>query len=200
VLNNDHGLSREIAAEGVGDVIDTENPFLMVSQHPVTTEFGAGEKQIIETLEAVRDLEISTIILWPNSDAGSEDISRGIRKFRERYGIKNIHLSKSLSVETYIKLMKRTSCLVGNSSSGIREGAFIGTPVVNIGTRQDRRQRGSNVIDAGYDREEIKLAVLKQLENGKYPSEPIYGDGNAGTRIANILADCPLYVQKHIAY
>ncbi len=74
VLNNTHGLFGEIASEGVGDAIDTDKPFLMVSQHPVTTEFGAGENQITETLGAVHDLEIPTIILWPNSDAGSEDI------------------------------------------------------------------------------------------------------------------------------
>ena len=101
---------------------------------------------------------------------GSESLERDM-------GLRIIHLSKSLSVETYIRLMKRTSCLVGNSSSGIREGAFIGTPVVNIGTRQDRRQRGSNVIDVGYDREEIKLAILWQLGNGKYPPSRFMGTG-----------------------
>ena len=131
--------------EGVGASIDINKPFIIISQHPVTTEYGLGEKQITETLKAVKKTNIPAIVLWPNSDAGSEDIARGIRKWREKGFDKNMHFYKNLPVDHYVKLMEKTVCLVGNSSSGIREGAFIGTPVVNIGSRQQMRARGKNV-------------------------------------------------------
>jgi len=186
--------------EGVGAAFDLNEPFLMLSQHPVTTEFGKSEQQINATLMAIHELGIPTIALWPNSDTGSEDMARGMRKFREHYGDSKIHFFKNLPTHTYIALMQRTVCLIGNSSSGIREGAFIGTPVVNIGTRQDMRQRGKNIIDVDYDKDNIKAAVLKQLGNGQYASEPIYGDGGAGERIANVLATVKPTIQKRITY
>lgn len=185
---------------GVGERFDLSKPFVLVSQHPVTTEYGDGERQITATLEAVRDTGVPAIILWPNADAGSEDIARGIRKWRERKFDQNMHFFKNLPVATYIRLMKRTSCLIGNSSSGIREGAFIGTPVVNIGSRQDMRERGDNVIDAFSDRAEIREAIQRQVKHGRYVSQPIYGDGTAGKRIAEVLSRCEVRVQKRITY
>lgn len=185
---------------GVGDYIDFEKPFLLVSQHPVTTEYGMGRDQITETLNALKSVDIPAVILWPNADAGSEDIAKGMRIWREKGLDKNMHFFKNLPIATYVKLMTRTSCLVGNSSSGIREGAFIGTPVVNIGTRQQGRERGKNVIDVGYDRFEIQEAIEKQMSNGKYSFAPIYGDGTAGKKIADILANVHVNVQKRITY
>lgn len=190
----------QLFLEGVGDNIDINKPFILVSQHPVTTEYGEGEKQILQTLTAIKEIGIPAIVLWPNSDAGSEDISRGIRKWRERKLDNNMHFFKNLPVSTYILLMKHASCLVGNSSSGIREGAFIGTPVVNIGSRQESRERGKNVIDVKYNTSDIKNAILKQLANGKYDSEPIYGNGDAGQKIADILSICNWSIQKRIIY
>lgn len=195
-----NGLGPDLFKEGVGGVFDLSQPFLMVSQHPVTTEYGDGERQIHETLMAIHELDMPTIVLWPNADAGAEDIARGMRKFREHYDDSKVRFFKNLPTEAYIALMRRTACLIGNSSSAIREGAFIGTPAVNIGTRQAGRQRGRNVIDVGYDREEIIDAVRRQLSNGHYESDPIYGDGHAGERIANILASCSWHIQKRITY
>lgn len=185
---------------GVGERFDLAQPFLLVSQHPVTTEYGEGERQITATLEAIRESGVPAIILWPNSDAGSEDISRGIRKWRERKLDQNMHFFKNLPVATYIRLMRRTACLIGNSSSGIREGAFVGTPVVNIGSRQDMRERGDNVIDATPDRAAILSAIRHQIAHGHYESQPIYGDGAAGKRIADVLAKCEVQIQKRITY
>jgi UDP-hydrolysing UDP-N-acetyl-D-glucosamine 2-epimerase len=185
---------------GVGDRLDLAQPFLLVSQHPVTTEYGAGEQQISETLAAIRDVELPAIVLWPNADAGSEDIARGIRKLRERTLARNMHFFKNLSIEVYVGLMTRTACLIGNSSSGIREGAFIGTPVVNIGTRQAGRERGNNVIDVPHERSAIAAAIGRQLAHRRYAMDPIYGDGKAGPRIAEILATHAVSIQKQITY
>jgi UDP-hydrolysing UDP-N-acetyl-D-glucosamine 2-epimerase len=186
--------------EGVGGEVSLDKPFLMVAQHPVTTEYGQGEHQITETLMALHKLQMPTIMLWPNVDAGSEDISRGMRKFREHHSHDYIRFYKNFPVETYVRLMIRCACIVGNSSSAIREGAFLGVPAVNIGSRQMGRERGRNVIDVECDREQILDAVQKHLQNGHHPSEPIYGDGHAGERIADILSTCELRVQKRLNY
>jgi len=186
--------------EGVGDKINLDAPFVLVSQHPVTQEYGAGEKQITATLQAVRDLDLPAVVLWPNADAGSDDIARGIRRWRETKQDRGMHFFKNLPIDVYVHLMRRTACLIGNSSSGIREGAFIGTPVVNIGSRQDMRERGTNVIDVEHDREAIRAAVTRQIEHGRYPMEPIYGDGKAGARIADVLSTCEANIQKRITY
>ncbi|MEA3352071.1 MAG: UDP-N-acetylglucosamine 2-epimerase [Chloroflexota bacterium] len=186
--------------EGVGGQIDLDAPFLLVSQHPVTTEYGQGEHQITETLMALHALKMPTIMLWPNVDAGSEDVARGMRKFREHYQHDYIRFYKNFSVETYVRLMKRCACKVGNSSAAIREGAFLGTPAVNVGTRQIGRARGPNIIDADYDRDQIVAAIRAQIENGPYPSEPIYGDGHAGERIADILAEDEFNIHKRMTY
>src|SRR6185437_2905200 len=186
---------------GVGDAIDLRRPFLLVSQHPVTTEYGEGERQIATTLEAVRAAGLPAIVLWPNADAGSEDIARGIRKLRERGLAKDMHFFKNLPVDSYIRLMRGTACLLGNSSSGVREGAFIGTPVVNIGSRQVGRERGPNVVDVPHDAAAIAAALRRQLDHGRYPSDGTYGDGRAGERIAATLAAAGhIDVQKRIAY
>lgn len=201
ILKDQDGMSSDrIFLEGVGDKIDLDKPFILVSQHPVTTEYGEGEKQIWETLSAVEESTLPAIVLWPNSDAGSEDIARGIRKWRERCHAKNMRFFKNLPTAAYIHLMSKTTCLVGNSSSGIREGAFIGTPVVNIGSRQHMRERGRNVLDVPHRREEILKALKQQVKRVKFQHEPIYGDGTAGVQIADILSKCDWIIQKRIAY
>ena len=186
--------------EGVGGHLRIDQPFLLVSQHPVTTEYGQAEQQITETLLALEELAMPTIMLWPNVDAGSEDIARGMRKFREHHQLDFIRFYKNFPVETYLRLMKGAACLIGNSSSSIREGAFLGTPAVNIGSRQDGRERGPNVVDVPCERSAIVRAVRQQIAHGPYAPAHIYGDGTAGVRIADVLARTPLHVQKRIQY
>jgi UDP-hydrolysing UDP-N-acetyl-D-glucosamine 2-epimerase len=200
ILASGDGLGAQLFDTGVGERFDLEKPFLLVSQHPVTTEYGEGERQIAATLSAVKETGLPAVVLWPNADAGSDDVARGIRKLRERKQDAGMHFFKNLPTATYIHLMKRTACLVGNSSSGIREGAFIGTPVVNIGSRQDMRERGKNVIEVPNEQAAIAGAIRKQLAHGAYASEPIYGDGKAGERIAEVLVSARPQVQKRIAY
>ena len=186
---------------GVGAELDMTKPFLLVSQHPVTTEVGDVRRQIRETLMAVEDLDEQAVVLWPNSDAGSDDISKEIRTHREEFPNSKMRFFKNLPMEYYITLMLNTDCLIGNSSSGIREGEYLGCPCVNIGTRQAGRERGKNVIDVANDREAIKEAVRKHQAHGRYESEHIYGDGKAGERIADILAKLEnVEVQKRITY
>jgi UDP-hydrolysing UDP-N-acetyl-D-glucosamine 2-epimerase len=185
---------------GVGAEIDPSRPYLVVLQHPVTTEYGRGLEQINETLAAVTALGMQTVWLWPNVDAGSDDISKGLRMYREKHRPTNLHFYRNFAVEDYARLIDNCACLVGNSSSALREGAFLGVPAVNIGTRQQGREHGPNVMHVDYRAEEILAAIRKQVAHGKYERSPLFGDGSAGKRIADLLATAPLSVQKRLAY
>ena len=185
---------------GVGPDLDIHKPYLVVLQHPVTTEFGSGMAQINETLAAVKAMGMQTVWLWPNVDAGSDEISKGLRMFRENEKPDWVHFYRNFSVEHYAQLIGNCACLIGNSSSGIREGSFLGVPAVNIGTRQANREQAGNCINAGYNREEIEAAVRRHIDNGQYPSDTLYGDGNAGQRIADILANVDFNIQKKLMY
>lgn len=200
LLRDGNGLKEDIFLEGVGGSFSIREPFILMSQHPVTTEYGEGKQQATRTLSAIQKIGVPAIVMWPNPDAGAEDIASGIRAWREHNDDSRIHFFKNLPTETYMRLMKQAACVVGNSSSFIREGAFIGAPAVNIGSRQAMRQRGRNVLDVDHDEEAIAAAIRRQINHGPYPSEPIYGDGRAGERIAAILATTPIRLQKQITY
>lgn len=185
---------------GVGADLDQTKPYLVVLQHPVTTEYGSGFSQITSTLEAVMRTGIQAAWLWPNIDAGSDDVSKGLRAFRENAPHAPIHFYRNFGVEDYARLINNCVCLIGNSSSGIREGSFLGVPAVNIGSRQSGREHGGNVIHASHNVEEIFQAVEKQLSHGKYEKETIFGDGKAGKRIAQILSDAEFKIQKRLSH
>jgi UDP-hydrolysing UDP-N-acetyl-D-glucosamine 2-epimerase len=186
--------------KGVGPELDPGKPYMVVLQHPVTTEYGKGFQQIRETIQAVVQFDIQTVWLWPNVDAGSDDVSKGLRMFREQQQPAKIHFYRNFSVEDYARLIANCRCLVGNSSSAIREGAFLGVPAVNIGTRQSGREHGENVIHAGYDEAQIATAIRRQIEHEHYPLSHMFGDGKAGQRIADILASAAFKIQKRLAY
>jgi UDP-hydrolysing UDP-N-acetyl-D-glucosamine 2-epimerase len=185
---------------GVGHVFDPREGYLVVLQHPVTTEYEDALDQIQETLAAIETLATPTFWFWPNVDAGSDRISKAIRRFRELRSVPFIFFLKNMAPEDFLRLLKHARCLVGNSSVGIREMSYMGLPVVNIGSRQAGRDRGPNVRDVGYDRRAIVEAVRHQLASGRYPSVPLYGDGKAGLAVAEILRHAPLTVDKRITY
>ena len=188
---------------GVGDDLTTKKDYIIVLQHPVTSEYGSGYKQIQETLNAAHEVSktgMQIVWLWPNIDAGSDSISKGIRTFREEKNAKNMHFFINFTPEDYILLLANACCIVGNSSSGLREGAFLGVPCVNIGTRQAGRERAKNVIDVKYDSLDIKTAIKYQLKHGKYTSSHLVGDGTAGKKIVEILATTKLKTQKQLSY
>jgi UDP-hydrolysing UDP-N-acetyl-D-glucosamine 2-epimerase len=185
---------------GVGANPDLKNGYLVVMQHPVTTEYEASRQNVEETLHAIYDLKIPTFWFWPNVDAGSDGTSKGIRVFREKYDIEHIHFFRNMEPYDFLRFLKNSQCLIGNSSVGIRECAYLGIPVVNIGSRQSGRERGQNVLDIEYDRTQIKAAILRQMEHGHYKSDQIYGDGKAGIRIADLLAKEALTFSKIFSY
>jgi UDP-hydrolysing UDP-N-acetyl-D-glucosamine 2-epimerase len=185
---------------GVGTAESLSDGYLVMMQHPVTTQFGDSRKQIDETLNALEATGMQVLLFWPNVDAGADGISRGIRVFREQGRGKNFHYFKNMEPDDFLRLVYNSQGIVGNSSVGIRECSFLGVPVVNIGDRQSGRERGSNVVDVPYEADAILSAIKKQLKHGRYESERIYGDGKAGERIADLLATQPLVSAKQIAY
>ncbi|RJP80694.1 MAG: UDP-N-acetylglucosamine 2-epimerase (hydrolyzing) [Desulfobacteraceae bacterium] len=184
----------------VGPAIDISSGYIVVMQHPVTTEIDSARRHIEETLHAILNLGIPALWFWPNVDAGSDGTSKGIRNFREVYSARNIRYYKNMMPEDFLRLVYNSSCVVGNSSVAIRECSFLGVPAVNIGNRQKDRERGQNVIDVDCDRKAICNAINKHMENGKYPSDPLYGDGTAGKQIAGLLATEALSIEKRLMY
>ncbi len=156
---------------GVGEEFKWKDGYIVVMQHPVTTEHSQSRDQISETLKVVERLKIPTFWFWPNVDAGSDGTSKGIRQHREKNDSSHIHFFKNMEPNDFLRLIKNSQCLIGNSSVGIRECAFLGIPVVNVGSRQNNRLRGENVIDANYSENEIEKAINKHLEHGHYTSE-----------------------------
>lgn len=185
---------------GVGASLDLSDGYLVVLQHPVTTEYEKARHHVMETLVAVEQTRLPALWFWPNVDAGSDGTSNAIRHFREVVRPRNIHFFKNMAPSDFLHLVLKSRCLVGNSSMGIRECSYLGVPAVNIGTRQAGRDRGRNVCDVGYLRTEICEAIRTQLSNGRFPRDPLYGDGTAGERIASLLAERPLSVEKRLAY
>jgi UDP-hydrolysing UDP-N-acetyl-D-glucosamine 2-epimerase len=186
--------------KGVGEGVDLSDGYLVVMQHPVTTEYALARDQVWETLNAVRDIGMPTLWFWPNVDAGSDGTSGGLRTFREQEKPKNFQFFKNMAPDDFLRLLYNSSCLVGNSSVGIRECSFLGIPAVNIGSRQQGRDRGANLVDVDYDRRQIVRAIERHLSNGRYPQDQLYGDGKAGWRIGELLSQEPLRIEKRLTY
>lgn len=184
---------------GVGATPDLSNGYLVVMQHPVTNEYQDSRKHIEATLEAVYELNRPTLWFWPNVDAGADGTSTGIRAFREQHQLLNVHFFKNMEGKDFLHLLHHADCLIGNSSVGIRECAYLGVPVVNIGTRQNRRDRGGNVVDVTYDVQAIKKAIEERISSSKQISN-VYGGGDAGEQIAQLLEQLPLQFHKTIMY
>ena len=185
---------------GVGERLDLTDGYVVVMQHPVTTSVARSREQIETTLAAVHRLGLPTLWFWPNVDAGSDGTSKGIRAYRERHRPANLHFFKNMEGRDFLRVLYHADVLVGNSSAGVRECAYLGVPVVNIGDRQEGRERGANVLDVDYDATAIAEAIARQRRHGRYASQAIYGHGDAGERIAADLATMPLTYAKRIAY
>jgi GDP/UDP-N,N'-diacetylbacillosamine 2-epimerase (hydrolysing) len=181
--------------------INLNDPFIIMMQHSVTTEIHKIDEYFLETLNAIKELKIPTIIISGNADAGSKKILK-ILKNSKIYNYPNLPYSK------YINLLKHASVLVGNSSSGIIEAPFLCTPSVNIGTRQSGRLSSKSVINVNYNKNEIKQMILKSIYDKKYLREikknkSNYGDGDAAKKIVKIFEKLELNkipIQKQLSY
>ena len=200
---NDAKLAESLAFQtrrGVGEPLDLNSDYIICMQHPVTYEWLDAAEQASTTLKAIYECGKPCYWFWPNVDAGSDLTSKAIRVFREKNNPKNIHFLKNMPPETFLHMLTNSRVIIGNSSTGIREASFLGVPAINIGTRQAGRDCGKNVMHVGHVQREISEALEKQLVHGRYESDPIYGDGRSGPRIAELLAVEDLPIEKKLAY
>ncbi len=202
VANTDLGLPKDALAHfgGAGTPIDPDKPYVLMMQHPVTTEYGHGLEQIQATLDAVAAQDMQALVFWPNIDAGSNQVSKGLRLFREHGEDRGFHFFRNLPPEVFVRLMAHCSCMVGNSSAALREGAYLGVPAVTVGTRQQNRETGHNVVRVPHETSDIADAIRDQIAHGPYEPDHLFGDGTAGVRIADVLADAQPPVQKVLHY
>jgi UDP-hydrolysing UDP-N-acetyl-D-glucosamine 2-epimerase len=198
-------LDRTLAPEvinsgGSGGAIDITQPFLLVLFHPITTEYGNEYQQMEALLKALDVVQCPTILLWPNIDAGSDHVSKAIRVWRDRLKPAWLRTLTNLAPEPYLKVLARTACAVGNSSSFVRDASFFGTPVVLVGRRQEGRERDQHVSPVRPETDAIVRTIRAQLVHGRYAPSPLYGDGHVSGRIAEALARLTPYVQKRLYY
>lgn len=182
--------------KGYGDEIDFSRPYLLVLQHPVTTEYERAKYDMEETITAIRAVNMPTLFFWPNIDAGFDGASEAVRKFLKKPRLPALRIFKHFGPEDFYRVLNSAAVAVGNSSSFIREGSYLGTPAVIVGTRQKGREKGKNVVEVSNNKYEIVRAIRKQLAHGKYKRDNIYGDGNSSQRIADILSYVEPDIQK----
>lgn len=182
-----------------------KNNYLICIFHPVTTDYKNNGIYCLNLLNALNRIQKDVILIWPNSDAGSDLISKEIRKFMDNSIESTINISCiiNLPLEEFIPLLNNSLCLVGNSSTGIRDCGFMGVPVVNIGDRQQNRLCSENVIHSNNDENDIYEKLLIQINKGKYKKDLLYGDGNTCNKIFNYLENLDINTinfEKKICY
>lgn len=176
-------MSREETALLLG--LDPRKPYALIIEHPVTTEMSSSGRHISETLAAVEEFGIQAVALYPNNDAGTRAIIKRLRT-------SSVRVLRSLSSDAFANALRHASVLLGNSSTGIHESATFRIPTINIGTRQEGRERSGNVIDVGYNRAAILRALRRVFSDRAFQRQVkrarnIYGDGTAAERIVNVL-------------
>lgn len=186
--------------------VQSKTPFIIVLQHPVSTEEDEASGQMRETLDAVAGLHIPAIVIYPNADAGGRKIIDTIRSYEQN---PDFRIFQNIPHPEFIMLLKRSAAIIGNSSSAIIEAPSFGIPAVNIGGRQNGRERGDNVTDVSYVKAEIAGAIVAALKashgkkgSGKF-TNPYGGDGRTAERIAGILLKTPLndqLLKKRLQY
>ena len=203
IANSDTNIDNQIMARygGVGHPIDWSRPYILMIQHPVTTSFGQGFEQVQNTLDALIEFhDIQKVVLWPNADAGGEDVAKGIRVFREKHEGNGFHFYRNFSPEDFVRVLANASCAVGNSSSFLREGEFLGVPAVMVGDRQHQREHGRNVTFVEYKKDLIASAIRSQLGLNYRESKSIFGRGDAGFQIASVIPSLKPKLLKGMSY
>jgi len=189
--------TEQLSGYGVGHDVDVTKPFLTVIQHPVTTE-SSNRQHLETTFRALAALEMPIVWFWPNPDAGTGEMAETLRHFREHHeaATERMRFITNVPADQFIALLKRTACVVGNSSAGIKECSFLGTPVVDVGGRQQGRLSAENVLRSGYDADQVRAAVKQQLTHGRYAPSHIYFRPNTSQAMVDVLTSVDLYTQK----
>lgn len=169
--------------------LNAVKPMALMVFHPVLQEVERAEADAYAIMSALAETGTQAIALMPNSDAGSEGVRRVLEGAKGRAGLSvQTHLGRP----HFLDAMACVDVMIGNSSSGIIEAASFGTPVINIGRRQNLRERNANVLDVAAANEGLATILTATMSKGRYPAVNIYGDGSAGQRIAALLSSYDL--------
>ena len=180
--------------------LDANKPFELVLFHPVVQQEGDLSTQMEAVIAAIVATCTQSLVLLPNADSGADEIQQVINSYEQLGQIKTlVHAPR---VE-YLSLLHHAQVLIGNSSSGIIEAASLATPVVNIGQRQNARERNANVVDVQANEKAIAQAIETAISMADQHWDNVYGDGHAGENIAVFLAQLtlnPQHLEKMNAY
>ena len=175
-------IPKEVLLEQYG--IDRKKPFILLLFHPVVQQTNDINEQVAIIMESLFSCNIQILALMPNADSGGKVISSILKRYQEQQKIKTAaHLTRL----NFLSLVSEAEVLVGNSSSGIIEAASLGTPVVNIGSRQNLRERSNNVVDVSIEKSQIISGISKAISLNKSLFKNVYGDGKSSKRIVNLL-------------
>ena len=201
ILSLDEAIPEDLFINAsVGAKVSAHEPYILVVFHPVTTDILTQTEQVTELLSALEQIAMPTVWLWPNIDAGSNDISKVLRKYRENHADAWLCFVKNLSPVLYAKALKNAACAVGNSSSFVRDSTFSGTPVVLVGNRQDGREFGRNLLHCRSNQDVIYRSIQAQLAHGRYPPDTLYGCGDASAKIVYHIKRHKPVMQKKLSY
>jgi GDP/UDP-N,N'-diacetylbacillosamine 2-epimerase (hydrolysing) len=198
IINTKH-MSKDALFKKLN--LKNEDTFLLI-YHPVSNEIKDAEKHMDLILNTLKKINNQTVIIYPNADAGGRKIINIINKY---YDVDFFKIFRNLPHEEFINLMKYVKIFIGNSSSGIIEAASFKLPVINIGSRQQGRERTKNVIDINCDAKEL-LTAIKKSSNQKFKQnikQNPYGDGTASKKISKILSEIKIdndLINKRMTY
>lgn len=199
-------LDMNYINEKLGTNIKENEPFIVLIKHPLSSEFEKAGEQMEITLQAVSELGYKTIITYPNSDAGGYEMIEVIKKYEEKYDF--IKAFETIPRDIFVNLLRKAALMLGNSSAGLLEAPFLKLPVVNVGNRQKQRQHAENIIFVPHNKEKIKEAINKAINDKdfinicKNCTNP-YGDGYSSKRIVDIILNTPIdskLLNKQIVY
>lgn len=177
-----------------------DRPIALMIFHPVLQECEQAREQTIAILDALQEHCVQTVCLMPNSDAGNIHIRETLQQYSNHPDIRVLtHLPR----QEFVSLMAICDLMIGNSSSGIIEAASFGTPVINVGIRQNMRERNLNTQDVSADKAALSSAIAQAMHHGRYPESNRYGTGHAAELICQLLSSLPItteLLQKTNAY
>ena len=185
---------------GTGNILNPKKPYIVAINHPLSTSTKENARNAKIFLESLLSRHEQVVLFWPNADAGNDILAKTIRDYRETKKMKNFSFIINISPENYVTLLSNAKCLVGNSSSFIREGSQLGIPAVIVGDRQNNREIGNNVIRSKFEIGMINKKIDMQIKKKKLRPQKIYGDGTAGKKIVKILEVLKLDINKVITY
>jgi len=177
--------------------LDISKPFLLTLLHPVATSSSKENSLMANNLiKVLKDLKMQTVLLGSNTDAGSDEVGKAIRSWISTENPDYVFFTKHLHPDDFYRYLNASVCAIGNSSSFIREGAYFGTPVVLIGSRQNKRERAENILECDENCENIKSSIEKQIKVGRFNKSLLFGNGEASNHVSGILSRINLDVQK----